>query len=411
MEAFVRAVYENEKDKLWHNKLKRLIRERYWPGISDSSFRCSKRKLIEESIVMIRIEELPSKSEAYGGTAVIRKELIHLTKAAKERYVFGNLQIPDTYLPRNEASVKELNTLQRLRKSRRRKETEESEIIRRGRIVHYYLLRAENGTTYIRRVSNREAHGQAGLITAYKDRSGKYLLPNTIGVRKKLEPITLEVITIPGVTVTDLVYRRDVGSGGYFRDVDTTKEECERIVQDLVHGDILVQVAYKEIHEALTKQNRLEYADPLLLKETRYKIATKALGRWISEINNLQYFVVNRIEMDNSRKIPHRSQLERDLYQYYFGPRELEPLKEKKERENDSMTEVPNGRKMSVSIHYERKVRRERKPWYWYADQKLKEVRNNKKYNQMRKKFPILSELLMKPLEDILEDARQREGR
>ena len=53
---------ENEDDKLWHNKLKRLIRERYWPSLSDCSFRCSKQKLREEGI--ISIEKIPFKKKA-----------------------------------------------------------------------------------------------------------------------------------------------------------------------------------------------------------------------------------------------------------------------------------------------------------------------------------------------------------
>ena len=161
MQIFVRALYENEKVRLWHNKLKCLIRERYLPSLSDASFTCAKKKLIEEGT--ITVEKLQSKK---------KKALIALSEETRNRYLFGALQIPNTYLSKEQDRHRKFNKFRRLSKNRRRKEIEESGGARRERIVQYYLLRTPD-TTYARRVTNRLEQGLPGLIWTYVDKNGR----------------------------------------------------------------------------------------------------------------------------------------------------------------------------------------------------------------------------------------------
>ena len=371
MEAFVKAVYENEDDKLWHSKLKRLMRERYWPSLSDSSFRCSKQKLREVDI--ITFEQITSK----------KKASIRLSKATKERYLFGNLQIPDTYLPRNQASDRELNTLQRLRKSRQRKEIGESEGARRQRIVQYILIRASYGSTYPRRVTDELEQCLPGLIWTYVDKNGhSYSYENieytlTEEQKEALNPVILDTVTFPGFSVMDLVKKRDIGSSGFFQYIskNTSEEECETIVQDLIDNNFLARMTYDEIYDAIVNIKHSEVY-PFLLAEPRYNIASQSLSNYVEAWNSLQYFVTKRIEVTWLMG-PSRLQKEIDLFQYYSGFIIMNDFRTRQKLVHQKMSMVENNdrrhdpdKKLLLEAY-----REERSVWDENIRTKLKEIR------------------------------------
>lgn len=159
-------------------------------------------------------------------------------------------------------------------------------------------------------------------------------------------------------------------------------------------------MAYGEIHDALTNIKHKEAFDPLL-REPRYKIATEALNRYIGDWNSLQYFIEKRIEA--TRKRPNRLRQEIELYTYYLGHKIMNDLRTRIKLEHQEMlmdeknnrTEKP--REKSV-------VPRRRKMDIWDSliRQKLTEIRNKKEYTEIRTESPILHEVFMKPLKDVL---------
>jgi hypothetical protein len=114
----------------------------------------------------------------------------------------------------------------------------------------------------------------------YEDKNGYSYSPEDIEYtltkkqKEALVSITLKTDTIPGISIMDLVNHRDIGSGGFFRYINTTKEECEKIVQDLIDKGILVRMTYEEVYDAIMNIKHSEVYD-FLLRETRYKIATE----------------------------------------------------------------------------------------------------------------------------------------
>jgi hypothetical protein len=395
METIVKAICENDKDKLWDSKLKRLIRDRYLTSLSDSSFRNGKKKLVQEGI--ITVQKLPFKK---------KKALIRLTEESRNKYLFTDLQISNTYLPKKQARDRELNELRRLNKNRRRKETEESEGARRERIVQYLLLRAVYGTTYARRVNDRLEQGLPGQIRTYLDKNDHSYSPEDIEYtltkeqKEALVPITLEIDTIPGISIMDLVNHIDVGSGGFFRYVSTTKEECEAIVQDLISKGIFVRIAYEEVHDAITNIKHSEVYD-FLLRETRYKIATEALNGYIGDWNSVHYFISKRIEATWLIR-PTRLQKEIDWYEYYTGFKVANNFRTRQTLEHQKMLMAEkNNRKEEPKRKLIEAYSRERSIWDKNIQKKLKEIRNKQEYIEIRNEFPFLHEVLMKPLRHV----------
>jgi hypothetical protein len=385
----------NENDKLWHNKLKCLVRDRYWPSLTDSSFRCSKQKLREVGI--ITFERIPSK----------KKAPIRLSKAARERYLFGNLQIPDTYLPRKQASDRELNTLHRLRKSGQRKDIRESEGARRQRIVQYILIRALYGATFPRRVTDELEQCLPGLIWTCVDKNGhsysyediEYTL--TEEQKEALNPVILDTVTFPGYSVMDLVKKRDIGSSRFFQYVNanTSEEECEAIVQDLIDKKILVRMTNDEIYDAIVNIKHSEVY-PFLLAEPRYKIASQPLSNYVEAWNTLQYFVTKRIEVTWLMG-PSRLQKEIDLFQYYSGFKIMNDFRTRQKLVHQKISMVENNdRRHEPDKKLLEGYREERSVWDENIRTKLKEIREKQEYVEIRKEFPALHELFMTPLKN-----------
>ena len=394
MEIFVKAVYENEKDELWDSKLKRIIRDRYLPSLSDSSFRCAKTKLIEEGHVTV--EEVPSKKKKAG---------IRISDKTRNKYLFADLQIPNTYLPEEQAIARELNYLQRLSKNRRIKAVEESEGVRRDRIVQWILIRANNDTIYPRIVVDTREQCLPGLIWTYVDKGGhsysyediEYTL--TEKQKEDLVPAVLDTVRVPGFSVMDLVKKRDIGSGGIFQYINTTREECEPIVNEHIDKKVLVQITYEEILEVIRNIKHYELY-PFLLEEPRYKIADQVLSDYISDWNILQYSISKKIEISWLIKSS-RLRGEVDLLGYYYGPKKVNNLRtrqklvnqKKLKSEIDNRRHEPNDKPLKA-------YREERSVWDENIRKKLKEIRNKQEYAEIRNKFPALHELFIKPLKN-----------
>lgn len=342
MEKVLEAVYEN------HEGLPYLALQRE-VGMPHDTF----RKYIKE-LRNLGILEWPSSESK-------KKTPVRFTSDARSKYPYI-IDLPNTLLSPDEIREKQYKPHFKVIRTGR-KDKQEIQSVRSSILMQYFLLRAVYGTSYRRTVLKEEEQGQAGLIRLYEDRlCSRLLSPNSKDAMAKklkdaLDPIMVEIVNIPGISVMDLVNHRDVGSGQYFWYIKATRRECKAIVKDLVSRGILVKMSNEEIGEALKNIKQREYFDPLLT-EKRYKIACEALGRYVSDWDTLQYFVSKRIEGDATRKSPHRSEKERDLYEYYAGhDRWLElcnRLDDKHEHGTSMSMEVENNDKAEIVIEKNR---------------------------------------------------------
>ena len=191
--------------------------------------------------------------------------------------------------------------------------------------------------------------------------------------------------------------------------INTSEEECEAIVQDLIDKKILVRMTYDEIYDAMVNIKHSEVY-PFLLAEPRYKIASQALSEFIADRNSLQYFFTKRFEAvslipPDMRQKEFESQCyneQHDGYQYYLGLKITNNLRTRQKVEHKKML-LPekDNRKRKVDRKVIEAYSSERSKWDDCIKNKLKEIRNKQEYAEIRNEFPSLHEVLIKPLRNI----------
>jgi hypothetical protein len=136
--------------------------------------------------------------------------------------VYPFIEIPDTYVFGEKVYYKENSRRSRIG-IKNRKIRKETYGIRFQRILQYLLLRATFDTTYARRVVSPQELNKPGQCLIYQDKKG-YSYSNediqftsTRDLEKKpLVSVTLDFVSVIGVSVMDLFFRRDVGSDRLF---------------------------------------------------------------------------------------------------------------------------------------------------------------------------------------------------
>ena len=260
-------------------------------------------------------------------------------------------------------------------------------------------------TTYPRIVVDRKEQCLPGLIRTYVDKGGHsyshedavYTL--TDKQKEALVPVVFDTVTVQGFSAMDLVKKRDIGNGGFFQYINTTREECESIVQDLVDKKVLVQMTYEKIHDLI--RNIKYYEDyPFLSEEPRYKTANQALSNYIADWN-LQYFISKRIEITWMIE-PTRLRKETDLLQYYIGFKITNNFRTRQKLLHQKMSMVENNdRKQEPDKKLLKAYMEERSVWDKNIRIKLKEIGEKQEYAIIRDKYPALHELFTKPLKRI----------
>jgi hypothetical protein len=142
----------------------------------------------------------------------------------------------------------------------------------------------------------------------------------------------------------------------------------------------------------------------------RYKIATEALARYISDWNIVYYFIAKWIEESADRKSPTRSREESDFYEYCVGhvrmvnlrnklglehPQILKSMEEENEKHKPQYKESTHEKEEMVNNKKFDPIK--------CSKEKLEGMRANPEYIEIRRNFPILYEIFTKPVRNILE--------
>jgi hypothetical protein len=185
----------------------------------------------------------------------------------------------------------------------RKKRQEELCYIRFQKILQYFLLRAVCGTTYAREIVDPSELYKPGQILIHRNKMGTIYSYQDIQIaptdeleKNPLDDVTIEFVSIPGVSIADLVYHRDVGSDRLFSYLKALPEECKTVVNYLVRRGVLAPMTNNEVHDAIVKIKHPEmYAS--LLEETRYKMGSDVLACYVNDWNGLLDLVVRRIQV------------------------------------------------------------------------------------------------------------------
>jgi hypothetical protein len=223
-----------------------------------------------------------------------------------------------------------------------------------------------------------------------------------------LDDVTIEFVSIPGVSIADLINHRDVGSDRLFSYLKTSLDECKTVVSHPVRHEVFVPMTNNEVHDAIVNTAHPEmYAS--LLEETRYKIGSDVLACYIQDWNRLLDLVVRRIQVCYllNSKI---SIEERGAYEYFYHVKELSNFKtlQQVEYRNMSMAEGNNGMAKvrtayGVQKRYYRSkaemnesYRKEIESLDTSILSRFEEMKKNKKkeYIEIRNKYPFLDEML-----------------
>ena len=267
-------------------------------------------------------------------------------------------------------------------------------------------------TTYARIVVDPLEQCKAGQILIYQDTAGHSYTSEDIQTTltekqiKRLIQKTLETDTIAGVSPMDLVLHRDIGSGWVFSDGVTSIEECVPILEDLVQKGILVPMGYDEVSDSIAKTADPDRYIPLL-KETRYRIASEILKRFVEDWDCLRYYVIRCIEA-KWRITKKRNREERDFYDYYNGFNALNRLwlhqkvaydKMSKAEKNKGRVEVQSPDGMRIEYQLSKKELYEAwmdefEVWARLVLTKSDEIRSKQEYIEIINKYPFLGEML-----------------
>jgi hypothetical protein len=232
-------------------------------------------------------------------------------------------------------------------------------------------------------------------------RDGKYGKSIEVDAKKTASIILADQIQLnsSGFSVMDLVKKRDMGSGGIFQYINTTREECGPIVNEHIEKKVLVQMTYEEILDVIRNIKHSELY-PFLSEEPRYKIADQVLSNYISDWNILQYSISKKIEISWLIKSS-RLREEVDLLGYYYGPKKVNNLRTRQKLVNQKnyKSEIDN-RRLEPNDKLLKAYREERSVWDDNIRKKLEEIRYKQEYAEIRNKFPVLHELFIKPLKN-----------
>ena len=392
MEKIVRKVYESNKGLPYRRLQKEL-------GMPNETFRKSINKLRE-----LNIPEKPSSKE--------KKIPIRFAPDVRGKYPFIPIPIPHTYLPAQMLADKEHKRGPEIRMEDTRRTRHETYSRRRGIILQYFLLRAALDTTYARIVVDPSEQCKAGQILIYQDTAGHSYssgdIQTTLTEKQIMRLIqkTLETDSIAGVSPMDLVLHRDIGSDGVSSDVDTSIEECVPILEDHVQKGILVPIGSDEVYDSIAKTADPERYMPLL-KETRYRIASEILKRFVEDWDCLRYYVIRCLEA-KWRITKKRNREERDFYDYCNGFNALNRLwwhqkvaydKISKAEKNKGRVEVQSPDGMQIEYQLSKKELYEAwmdefEVWARLVLTKSDEIRSKQEYFEITSKYPFLGEML-----------------
>ncbi len=320
--------------------------------------------------------------------------------------VFPFIKIPDTYV-----LAKELYYNLELENGKTRKEIYS---IRFQRILQYFLLRATFDTTYVRKVVSPQELNKPGQCLIYQDKKGHSYsnediqFTSTRELRKNpLVFVTLDFVSVIGVSVMDLVYRRDVGSDRLFSSVKTSVKECEDIINRLIQKGVLAPIIRDKVYESISIFRDPKIHD-LLLEETRYKIGSEVLGDYVNDWNGLIELVLRIIEVKCMRD-SEMSKVEREFYKYCYDLKTLnnylryQKIKHEmasKADGNNGLAEVHTADGMQTRYHLNKvqmtnSCGREIKNLTEMILSKLNKIKNKKEYVEIRNKYPFLHKMVI----------------
>jgi hypothetical protein len=367
-------------------------------GIHNETFRKATRKLRDEGI----LDKNNSKA---------KNVPLQFTPCSKNIYPF--LEIPNTYLLKEQLRDKELVLGSKISAGNRKKKQEELYYIRFRKILQYFLLRSTCGTTYAREIIDPSELYKPGQILIHRNKMGMMYSYQDIQIastneleKNPLDDVTIDFVSIPGVSVADLVYHRDVGSDRLFSYIKALPEECKTVVSHLVRRGVLVPMTNNEVHDAIMKTGHPEmYAS--LLEETRYKIGSDVLACYVDDWNRLLDLVVRRIQVSYMLDSK-MSDKERESYECFYDFKSFHNFRTFQNIENDnmSMAERNNGvtevrTPYGVQKRYYRSKAKMNESYRKEIEKldtsilsRLKEMISKEEYIEIKNKYPFLYGML-----------------
>jgi hypothetical protein len=370
MEAIVAAIYDSDKP-LWYAELKRTVEgEEYLDRkLTEDTFASAIRKLREISYIEkrnslknskkkkipIRLTPEFKKTYIFGDIKIqtYSEKTAGWTKSG-ERYKFGDTSIPNTYLP--ESHLRDIKP-RYLTGGDTKRGSDDSEGKRRARAISYFLLRASFGTIYHKLADRTKP--KPGQIMAVRDRRFYYTPYDTDQISSEdvnLDYIPYECDSLSGVSIQDLVERKDAGSSGMFRNADPSKHRVKRIMKNLVREGVMKPLAPN------TNEN-----------ETRYIIANKLLEQYIQHWGTILTDVLTR--MERSWMLTSRTDKELEWYQYYVSITRANAYLEYSKRQKRVVDDEEELEKRDQSIRSQ-----------------IKDIFKNSKYKKIEKNYPGLVE-------------------
>jgi hypothetical protein len=390
MSEIRRAACEHEGEELWYSKLRKIVRmPRYLgPLLSDSSFREAMRTLKEVGRIT---EEKPSPTKK-------KKLLLYLVPEKDKRYA-----IPDSYSSKSHASpFDQVTDAFKLPIGKRYRNAE-----KRGKIIQSILFRANAGATYPRSVNESEIG--PGQVIHFVDQKGnwyynEYIEQNfSADQMKELIPVSREYDTIDGISVMDLVHRRDSGYDGVFRDLHLSVREVESAANLLVNKGYIVEMSRDEVFEAI-RRTRKPARHEQLINERRYKVENNVLQEYLFDLNDLLYCIARRIRA--CRMTGHISKVDNVWYEYYYGVEALANLRtyQKTEIERVKIAGKDGVTQKATPFGITIKYRPRKKESYVKEIQecdrcireKLDTLESKDGYAQIGNEYTLLGEILMK---------------
>lgn len=399
MEKIIRKVYESNESLPYRRLQKEL-------GITNETFRKSIFKLRELNI----LEKTSSKH---------KKIPIRFAPDVRGKYPLIPILIPNTYHSAQMLAVKKHKRGPEVRMEDTRRTRHETYNRKRGIILQYFLPRAALDTTYPRIVVDPSEQCKAGQILIYQDTAGHSYSSADIQTTmtekqiKRLIQKTLETDTIAGVSPMDLVLHRDIGNGGVFSDIDTSIEECVPILEDLVQKGFLVPIGSDEVYDSIAKTADPDRYMPLL-KETRYKIASELLKRYVEDLDDLLHSVRRAMEAKWMMSAKRKKE-EIDFYEDCNGFKALNSFRTHQKlaydraslaEKNKGMVKVQSPDGMKTEYHLSKKeiyeaYKHEFQIWVGVILTKLNEMTSKQEYTEIINKFPFLHEVLKNTLRPI----------
>jgi hypothetical protein len=400
MDNVLRKIQESD-ETLSYVKLQKELR------IHNETFRKATRKLKDEGI----LDKNSSKA---------KNVPLRFTPCSKNKYPF--LEIPNTYLLKEQLSYKELVLGSKINAGNRKKRQEELCYIRFQKILQYFLLRAVCGTTYAREIVDPSELYKPGQILIHRNKIGRYYSYQDIQIastdeleKNPFDDVTIEFFSIPGVSIADLVDHRDVGSDRLFSYLKALPEECKTVVNRLVRQGVLVPMTFNEVNNAIKKTEHPEMYTSLL-EETRYKIGSDVLASYVNDWNRLLDLVVRRIQV-GFMMYSKMSIKERDSYESFYHLKELRNFRTLQQVEymNMSMAEGNNGvAKVRTAYGVQKRYYRSKAKMNESYRKEIESLdtsilsvfeemkKNKKEYIEIRNKYPFLDEMLKITLNPIL---------